>query len=150
MDDVYAKLTNSGATVIVMMPNLENVIMDYADISGPGQGVGNDMAKQFKERVQIREISKGFCERSGYMLNEKQKGIIEDLKVIVLDLHRSAGDLDNMVQQIVAVASADDDEEYARVFMLSLSQYRKQFKMAHGYDNLEDKENETLSRLNQT
>ena len=84
------------------------------------------------------------------MLNEKQKGIIEDLKVIVLDLHRSAGDLDNMVQQIVAVASADDDEEYARVFMLSLSQYRKQFKMAHGYDNLEDKENETLSRLNQT
>ena len=84
------------------------------------------------------------------MLNEKQKGIIEDLKVIVLDLHRSAGDLDNMVQQMVVAANADDDEEYARIFMLSLSQYRKQFKMAHGYDNLEAKENEILSRLNQT
>ena len=84
------------------------------------------------------------------MLNEKQKGIIEDLKVIVLDLHRSAGDLDNMVQQMVVAANADDDEEYARIFMLSLSQYRKQFKMAHGYDNLEAKEVEVLSRLSLT
>lgn len=53
VDEAYTRLTNAGATVILMMPNLENVIMDYADISGPVQGAGDDMAKQFKERVQI-------------------------------------------------------------------------------------------------
>lgn len=84
------------------------------------------------------------------MLNEKQKEIIEDLKVIVLELHRSAGDLDNMVQQMVETANTVDDEEYAQIFMLSLSQYRKQYKTAHGYDNLEAKEVEVLSRLNLT
>ena len=58
MDDVYAKLTNSGATVIVMMPNLENDIMDYAGISSREQGA-DDMAKQFKERVQIGSDERG-------------------------------------------------------------------------------------------
>lgn len=53
VDEAYTRLTNAGATVILMVPNLENDIMDYADISGPIQGVGDDMAKQFKERVQI-------------------------------------------------------------------------------------------------
>ena len=82
------------------------------------------------------------------MLNEKQKAIIEELQSIVLELHRSAGGLDDMVRQIVETANTIDDEEYVQLFMISCSNYRKQLKSVYGYDKLETKETNVISKLN--
>ena len=51
ISETCRQLTDSGATVILMMPNLENDIINDAGISYLEQGE-DDMAKQFKERVQ--------------------------------------------------------------------------------------------------
>jgi hypothetical protein len=46
--DLAGILTKAGAAVIVMMPNLDNGIMNYTGISNAERGGCKDMSKQFK------------------------------------------------------------------------------------------------------
>ncbi len=60
--DLAGILTKAGAAVIVMVPNLDNGIMNDTGISNAERGVCEDMSKQFKERVQIGTLADGTAE----------------------------------------------------------------------------------------
>lgn len=61
-------------------------------------------------------------------MDENTKELIENLKQIVSELHRSAGQLDNIIQQIeLEFVSRDDeiDAEYVRLYLATQRNYRK-------------------------
>ena len=72
-------------------------------------------------------------------MNAKSKEIIEELKGIVMDLHRSASQLDNTIQNI---EDMDDtkDMEFVSTFIRYHCNYRNDYKMKKQYHNIEERE----------
>ena len=67
---------------------------------------------------------------------------IDKLKEVVMDLHRSAGQLDQLIQSIEneLVGGDEIDKDFLMVFVKSQEQYREQFKTAREYHILDEKE----------
>jgi hypothetical protein len=69
------------------------------------------------------------------------KDLIEELKGVVLDLHRSAGNLDQLIQTIeIEEGAPSNKEEYLKMYIRSQGLYREDFKKARGYNELDEKE----------
>lgn len=67
---------------------------------------------------------------------------VNKLKDVVMNLHRSAGQLDQMIQSIEAELHGRDevDKEWLHVFVKSQMQYREDFKTAKEYHTLDERE----------
>ena len=80
-------------------------------------------------------------------MNENTKKLIDDLKTIVRDLHRSAGKLDEMIQQIEMLPpNIVEDVEHFRIYLTYFANQRKDQKRIC-YGNLENLENLTWKEL---
>lgn len=82
--------------------------------------------------------------------NIKQR--MDKLKEVVMDLHRSAGQLDQLIQSIEheIVGRDEIDYEYLMVFVKSQQNYRESLKSATGYDILNEKEEFYWEKLIET
>lgn len=67
---------------------------------------------------------------------------VNKLKDVVMNLHRSAGQLDQLIQSIEneLVGRDEIDKDFLMVFVKSQEQYREQFKTAREYHILDEKE----------
>lgn len=67
---------------------------------------------------------------------------VDKLKEVVMNLHRSAGQLDQMIQSIEneLFGCEEIDKDFLMVFVKSQEQYRESFKTAKEYHILDEKE----------
>lgn len=67
---------------------------------------------------------------------------IDKLKEVVINLHRSAGQLDQLIQSIEneLVGRDEIDKDFLMHFVKSQEQYRESFKTAKEYHILDEKE----------
>lgn len=81
-------------------------------------------------------------------MNEETKKLIEELKGIVLDMYRSAGDLDQWIQQLESVLNDEDmDADVLNTHVKMLMSYRMQVKYNKGFRAIETKEDSIWTRL---
>ena len=74
-------------------------------------------------------------------MNENTKTFIEELKKVVLDLHRSAGQLDEIIQSIeTEMENNDSDKNYMDMYISHMLRYRLDAKDSKGYNQLETRE----------
>lgn len=77
-------------------------------------------------------------------MTAKVREQIDELKEIVLALHRSAGQLDDIIQGVEL--GMDEDEEYFKIFVRSQALYRKDYKH-NKFDDLEKRETDAWKKL---
>ena len=67
---------------------------------------------------------------------------VDKLKEVVMNLHRSAGQLDQLIQSIEneLYGREEIDKDFLMVFVKSQEQYRESFKTAKEYHILNEKE----------
>lgn len=66
------------------------------------------------------------------------EGYINDLRNLVLQLHRSAGQLDDILRSIET--SNETDPYYAICYIKSLITYREEMKRFAGFNNFDEQE----------
>ena len=71
-------------------------------------------------------------------MNAKSKELIEELKGIVMDLHRSASKLDDAIQSIEHVDVKDND--FMSVYIQQQCKWRNDYKTNKQYHNIEERE----------
>jgi len=76
---------------------------------------------------------------------EKIKEILKELEGMVLELHRSAGQLDQVVRDINVGLSENDNVEYCNAIYRAMGKYRLDYKNCIG--NLNEKEDEIWQRI---
>lgn len=72
---------------------------------------------------------------------------LDELKTIVMALHRSAGQLDELIQQIELDAFKQTDEEHLQMFIKQCFNYRSYAKRCKGYSELDEMEADIWARL---
>lgn len=78
---------------------------------------------------------------------EKIESLIEELKLIVRDLHRSAGQLDRTIEDLEIVDFAEwGDMEIKMEILLDLKR-RLDVKKVKGYDTLNERENAIIENI---
>lgn len=82
-------------------------------------------------------------------MNKNVSNAIDELKQIVMDLHRSAGQLDEMIQSIENefYGRTDADNRYLKCFVTSRKNYRESVKEARNYNSLDAKEQFVWEKL---
>lgn len=67
---------------------------------------------------------------------------VDKLKEVVMNLHRSAGQLDQLIQSIEneLFGREEIDKDFLMAFVKSQAQYRESFKTAKEYHILDEKE----------
>lgn len=77
---------------------------------------------------------------------------VNELKDVVMNLHRSAGQLDQMIQSIELelFGREEIDKKYLEAFVKSKMAYRENFKTAKGYHTLDEREEFYWEKLLQT
>ena len=77
-------------------------------------------------------------------MNKNIKALIEELKGVVMDLHRSAGCLDRIVQDLEL--ETESSEEYLKMYINTQRNYRRDYKKA-AFGNIELKEYDIWKRI---
>ena len=81
-------------------------------------------------------------------MNEESKKLIEEMKGVVLDMFRSAADLDQWIQQLESELGKDDnDSDYQRIYVNTISGYREHIKYGRRYNSLDAREASIWERL---
>lgn len=82
-------------------------------------------------------------------MNKEIKNLIDELKEVVMELHRSAGNLDDCIQTMEQLLSEEDlnDKDCARFIIQSGTRSRAESNYLHKYSELTDKENSIWRRL---
>lgn len=82
------------------------------------------------------------------MTKELVQKEIEELKRIVIDLHRSAGSLDVIVQHLeTTLSEKDEDSRFFTSYIQAEKDYRRSMKEALSYDRLEEREDDVWYKL---
>lgn len=71
---------------------------------------------------------------------------LDELKTIVMALHRSAGELDKMIQEI-EVEAYEGNEEFLAIYIAQHRHYREASKERKGYSELDEMEADIWARL---
>jgi Mg2+ and Co2+ transporter CorA len=74
------------------------------------------------------------------IMNTNVNNKIEDLKKIVLDMYRSAGNLDNIIQCLEQDYSIEYPQEHRKMYTRIQCNYRNDFKRANNYEDFDAKE----------
>lgn len=79
-------------------------------------------------------------------MSKEIKGTIEELEAVVRDLHRSAANLDNIIQSI-ELNEVYHNDTYHLMDVVQEAQYRRDFKQVRKYNQLEERENLIWQKL---
>lgn len=71
---------------------------------------------------------------------------LDELKTIVMALHRSAGELDKIVQMI-EVEAYSGNEDYLAIYIKQCQNHREAIKKHNGYSDLDEMETDIWARL---
>ena len=67
---------------------------------------------------------------------------------MVLDLHRSAGNLDENIRMLeIELEQHEHEDEYSNIFIRQVQRYRADTKTHREYDKLDEKENDIWQQL---
>ena len=81
-------------------------------------------------------------------MRENIKEHIEELKEVVLELHRSAANLDEYVQMLeIELGNPVLKNKYADMLTKRYQTYRMEYKHTRGFDRLNEKENDIWMQL---
>lgn len=80
-------------------------------------------------------------------MDEEMKNAIEQLEAVVLTLHRSAGELDTLVQDIKRELTMEN-AEYLYMYIKNQCHYREMCKQVKGYNQLDEAEKIIWDSLN--
>ena len=80
-------------------------------------------------------------------MNEEIKNLINELKEVVMELHRNAGHLDDNITSLEYLLSEEDDKDSVRFLIQSYRRTRAMYDHSHQYSELIDKENDIWQRL---
>lgn len=77
-------------------------------------------------------------------MNEDAKNAIKELKEVVLEFHRTAGKLDDIVREIESTKESGD---YLSIFIRAKRLYREDVKSQNDYKNLDKREEHAWNKL---
>lgn len=80
-------------------------------------------------------------------MNDEIKNLINELKEVVMELHRNAGNLDDNITGLEYLLSEEDDKDSARFLIQSYRRSRAMYDHNHQYSELINKENDIWNRL---
>lgn len=82
------------------------------------------------------------------MTKELVQKEIDELKQIVIDLHRSAGSLDVIIQHLeTTLSEKDEDSKFWKAYIQAERDYRRSKKETLSYDRLEEREDDVWYKL---
>lgn len=81
-------------------------------------------------------------------MSEETKTLIEELKEVMMDLYRSAGNLDEIIRSVEGtIETYSNDESYISCLVKSQARYRMEYKHQTEFDKLDEKEKEIWQKL---
>ena len=80
-------------------------------------------------------------------MNTNIEKTLDELKTIVMALHRSAGQLDELIRSIELETFGKEIDEYSIMYIRQLSEHRAQVKKCKGYSDLDEMETDIWARL---
>lgn len=81
-------------------------------------------------------------------MNNEFTNTLNELRGVVLDLHRSAGKLDNIICNIESLNEEDlNDLDYMNKYVKHLYMHRVDSNIRNGYGSLNEEENDIWKRL---
>lgn len=80
-------------------------------------------------------------------MSENTKKLIEELKEVMMDLHRSAGQLDEAIRSIETEIEEESDTERIRYFIAAQANFRDTFIHHYSYTNLDQREKDLWNKL---
>lgn len=80
-------------------------------------------------------------------MSDETKKLIEDLKVIRLDLFRSAANLDDAIAQLETGIHKEMDADSIRTMVYAVCSWRRTLRDFHDWKKLDELENETWLKL---
>ena len=79
-------------------------------------------------------------------MNQKFNVAIEEMKGVMMNLYRSASELDRFIRDIES-ESIKDDNDYIRMFVIEQKRYRMDSKKSNNRFNLDKQEKEAWDHL---
>ena len=80
-------------------------------------------------------------------MNQKFNVAIEEMKGVMMNLYRSASDLDRFIQNIESESIKDDDNDYIRMVVMMQQRYRIDSKKSNNRFDLDKQEKEAWDHL---
>ena len=80
-------------------------------------------------------------------MNQKFNVAIEEMKGVMMNLYRSASDLDRFIRDIESESIKDDDNDYIRMFVMMKQRYRVDSKKSNNRFDLDKQEKEAWDHL---
>lgn len=80
-------------------------------------------------------------------MSENAKKLVEELKEVMMDLHRSAGQLDDAIRSIETEIKEEDDIGRIRYFIAAQLKFREEFKDHYHYEDFDKRENDLWQKL---
>ena len=73
-------------------------------------------------------------------MDERTRTLLDELKDVVLELHRSAGQLDSVIQNIESELHSSSDRDYLDALISQMLRYRIDVKNYREYNKLDTRE----------
>ena len=80
-------------------------------------------------------------------MDQKFNVAIEEMKGVMMNLYRSASELDRFIRDIESESIKDDDNDYIRMFVIEQQRYRIDFKKSNNRVDLDKQEKEAWDHL---
>lgn len=80
-------------------------------------------------------------------MDQKFNVAIEEMKGVMMNLYRSASELDRFIRDIESESIKDDDNDYIRMFVIEQQRYRIDFKKSNNRFDLDKQEKEAWDHL---
>lgn len=80
-------------------------------------------------------------------MTENTKKLIEELKEVMMDLYRSAGQLDAAIRSIEDEIKAETDTTRIQYFIAWQAEYRERFCNTYNYNKLDKREYDLWQKL---
>ena len=80
-------------------------------------------------------------------MTENIKNALDELKALVMTLHRSAGHLDDLIQQIENDGSITESDDYFRMIVCQIIRYRVGMLQDKNWLNLDEREQSLWNSL---
>ena len=80
-------------------------------------------------------------------MDQKFNVAIDEMKGVMMNLYRSASELDRFIRDIESESIKDDDNDYIRMFVIEQQRYRIDSKKSNNRFDLDKQEKEAWDRL---
>lgn len=80
-------------------------------------------------------------------MNQKFNVAIEEMKGVMMNLYRSASELDRFIRDIESESMKDDDNDYIQMVVMMQQRYRMDSKKSNNHFDLDKQEKEAWDHL---